>query len=428
MTFKEELVGKYFSLTKGLGYLGKYLQESNVGLIGLNSFEGSGGYKRGGEKQYSGPYKPEHVAKTGDLFISTTDITQDGRVLASPLLLPDLSAGFETVIYSGDIVKAVPRVDGLRPEFLYNILRVKSYREKAAYASTGTTVRRIPIDVIENLAVPVPSLQIQEAINQLISRIDEKIWVNSKISTSLESIAYSIFKSWFIDFDPVKAKMAGEIIVGMADETAALFPDVMEDSENGQVPQGWTNSPLRDFAVIRNGAPFASKTFNETKNGLPLIRIRDLKSQRSGTWCTENHPKGFTVHGGQLLIGMDGEFNPTLWSGEESLVNQRICLLENVPSVSSMYLYFALIPVMKRIENGAIGTTVIHLGKSDIDEIQLLNPGTQLLKLYRDFVEPFLREIVLLAEQSRNLESIRDSLLPRLISGELQIPAEMLVA
>jgi type I restriction enzyme S subunit len=214
----------------------------------------------------------------------------------------------------------------------------------------------------------------------------------------------------------------------MDNATAALFPNSMEDSEFGLIPKGWKKVPLYEFAAVRNGAPFASKLFNSKREGLPLIRIRDLKTQATGTWSTENHPKGFTVSAGQLLIGMDGEFNPTIWCGEESLVNQRICLLENIPEVSAMYLYFALIPIMKRIENGAIGTTVIHLGKSDFDKIQIIDPGVQLLENFRNLMEPLLREIVELAEESRKLKKIRDLLLPRLISGELQIPEEMLVS
>ena len=306
--------------------------------------------------------------------------------------------------------------------FLYQYLLQSDFDD----VTTGSAQPQITVSSLALKKILLPALREQRAIAQIMGAIEEKIQVNQKLSKTLEQIAQSIFQSWFVDFDPVKAKMAGEKPVGMDDVTAALFPDSMEETDNGLIPKGWKYSLIENFAHVRYGAPFASKLFNDIGDGMPLIRIRDLKSQRIAIWSAENHTKGFTVNGGQLLIGMDGEFNPTLWRGEEALVNQRICLLENRPGVSSLFLYFSLIPIMKRIENGAIGTTVIHLGKGDIDEICLLNPGTELLNIFEGLMKELLQEMVSLDGQSRNLLAIRDSLLPRLISGELQIPKEML--
>jgi type I restriction enzyme S subunit len=267
----------------------------------------------------------------------------------------------------------------------------------------------------------------QEQVSSLLSGIQNQINLNSQISKTLEDIAQTIFKSWFIDFDPVKAKMAGEKPVGMDDATAALFPDSMEDSGLGLIPCGWIPSKLEDFAEVKYGAPFASKFFNTSSEGLPLIRIRDLKTQVIATWTSEASPKGFLVKPGQLLVGMDGEFSPVLWFGEDSLVNQRVCLVQNKKDISPWFLYFKLLPILRRIENGAAGSTVIHIGKGDIDAITFSNPGGPVLKTFSDLLSPMLGEIAALNAESRSLIMIRDSLLPRLISGELQIPEEMLV-
>jgi type I restriction enzyme S subunit len=202
----------------------------------------------------------------------------------------------------------------------------------------------------------------------------------------------------------------------------------MEDSELGLIPKGWAPSKLNNFAHVKYGAPFASKLFNTSGVGKPLIRIRDLKNQMIATWTPEDSPKGFLVKAGELLVGMDGEFNPTLWFGEDSLVNQRICLVQNIESLSPLFLYFSLLPIMKRIEHGATGSTVIHIGKGDIDAILIPNPGKRLLEAYSKTANPMLAKIAILNAQSRSLILIRDALLPRLISGELQIPEEMLAS
>jgi type I restriction enzyme S subunit len=391
------------------------------------------------------------VSSTGTPWVKISDATSEtGRYISSTKeCIKNEARSKSVVVVPGDLIVSNSATPGLPkfmnieacihdgwlllrnfkdvlPEFLYYMFI--NDRKKLVEKGSGSVFTNLKTDILKNHEIMLPSLNEQKWIAEILRQMDDLIEINGSVSSTLERFASVIFKSWFIDFDPVKAKIDGEQPVGMDDATAALFPNSMEDSEFGLIPKGWKKVPLYEFAAVRNGAPFASKLFNSKREGLPLIRIRDLKTQATDTWSTENHPKGFTVSAGQLLIGMDGEFNPTIWCGEESLVNQRICLLENIPEVSAMYLYFALIPIMKRIENGAIGTTVIHLGKSDFDKIQIIDPGVQLLENFRNLMEPLLREIVELAEESRKLKKIRDLLLPRLISGELQIPKEMLVS
>jgi type I restriction enzyme, S subunit len=281
---------------------------------------------------------------------------------------------------------------------------------------------------IRELYVQIPEISVQNVIGKILFELEQKISTNNALSKTLEDIAQAIFKSWFIDFDPVKAKMAGEKPVGMDAATAALFPDSMEESELGLIPKGWKVSNLDSLSFVRYGAPFASKLFNTTKVGLPLIRIRDLKKQSISTWSPEKHTKGFLVSGGELLVGMDGEFNPTIWFGEDALVNQRICKIEPKDFVSNFFLYFALLPIMRRIEHGSTGSTVIHLGKTDIDAIRISEPSQKILAEYKSRIEPMLWNMVSLNIQTRILQEASDALLPRLISGELQIPKEMLAS
>lgn len=430
MTFNQECVGNYFSLSKGLGYLGKYLSSSNVGLIGLNSFDEGGSYKYGGEKEYSGPFKPEHIASPGDLFISTTDITQDGRVLASPMLLPDLSAEFDTIIFSGDIVKAVPRLNGLLPEFLYNILRVKRYRDKAAYASTGTTVRRIPTVVIEQLVVPVPPLETQNAIIKLIRSIDEKIALNSRMSTQLEELAQTIFKSWFIDFDPVKAKMAGRTHADMDDATAVLFPDSMEDSEVGQIPSGWIVKSLQDIASQRKeNVRFEDLSADDAYVGLDIIPRKSLffsnwesaEGVQSGK--TRFFPKDILF--GKLrpyfhkvvvapISGICSTDVVVLCAAEVDLLPYVACLVNQTSFVDFL-------------SNRSTGTRMPRTSWKEMCEFRFASPPDAVLKQFGQITLSTFELALELQMQVRTLVELRDTLLPRLISGELQIPEEMLV-
>jgi len=447
MKFEFKPIGNFFRLQKGLGYLGKHLSDSTTGLVGLNSFLPGGGYKYGGEKPYSVPYKPEHEALPGDLFIATTDITQDGRVLASPFLLPDKVANFEKMIFSGDIVKAVQINEGLLPEFLFNILRVQKFRSQAAYASTGTTVRRIPSDFVESISIPVPPVALQRVINSCLRSVDQKIHMNVQLSKTLEDIAHTIFRSWFIDFDPVKDKMAGETPVGMDAETDALFPDSMEDSELGLIPEGWTVKSLFDFGLeiesgsrpkggvkgILSGVPSIGA---ESINGLGVFEFSKTKfiSEEFYEKMNKGKPKDFDV----LLYkdgGKPGEFKPRVgmyglgFPFKRFALNEHVFLLRaNLLGQPFTYFWIRLERTLDILRNRGIKAAIPGINQQDVGTIPTIFPGKEVLDKFDEIAFPYIKLILTLASESLELAKLRDALLPRLISGELQIPDEMPVS
>ena len=365
------------------------------------------------------------ISRTGPINPGDILLTAVGT-LGNPYLVKESNLPF--YFKDGNIVWLRNYSELIDANFLFYWLNSEYGRRKVLDTAIGSTQAALTISGLGEIEISFPSRSQQDGIVNILSAIDEKISVNNALSKTLEDIAQTIFKSWFVDFDPVKAKMAGEKPAGMDAATVALFPDSMEESELGLIPKGWKVSNLKYLSFVRYGAPFASKLFNTTKVGLPLIRIRDLKKQSISTWSPENHTKGFLVSGGELLVGMDGEFNPTIWFGADALVNQRICKIEPKDFVSNFFLYFTLLPIMRRIEHGSTGSTVIHLGKTDIDAIKVCEPSQKILAEYKSMVEPMLRQMVSLNIQTRILQEARDALLPRLISGELQIPEEMLAS
>jgi type I restriction enzyme S subunit len=278
MAFNQVRIGDYFKFEKGLGYKGEFLaEESDVALIGMDSHEEGGGYKEGSEKPYSGPFKEVNEAKPGDVIFAATDLTQDGHVLGSPLLVPE-SEEFQTFIYSHHLLKAFQKKEGFLPEYLYNLYRVEKFRKKAAYADSGTTVRALPAEVLEEQVVPLPNLPTQLAINEIISLIDQQIANNKALSRNLEALAQSIFKSWFIDFDPVHAKKKGENPFGMDAETANLFPDSFEKSEIGDIPKDWEVLPLDQMCEFLNGLALQKYPPKSKEDQIPVIKIAQLRS------------------------------------------------------------------------------------------------------------------------------------------------------
>jgi type I restriction enzyme S subunit len=205
-------------------------------------------------------------------------------------------------------------------------------------------------------------------------------------------------------------------------EISDLFPDSFEDSELGEIPSGWRVDSIYAVASVIYGAPFSSSLFNGDGDGIPVARIRDLPGETPGVFTTEVHSKGTRILPGDIVVGMDGEFRAYLWGGEECWMNQRVCKF--IPSEKSRtcFLRESIHKPLMDVERSETATTVIHLGKGDIDGFRLVVPSPDILGIFSSATTPLYEEVVAKKQQTRVLANIRDALLPKLISGEIRIP------
>ncbi len=274
---------------------------------------------------------------------------------------------------------------------------------------------------IPNFELTIPPLEAQKEIALILDALDNRISLLRETNTTLEAIAQTLFKSWFVDFDPVKAKAEGRLPEGMDEATAALFPSEFEESALGLIPKGWRVGTIYEIANVLYGAPFKSAFFNEKGKGQPLIRIRDLESQEPKIFTDEVQPKGYLVNAGDCLVGMDGEFRPYLWTGQPAWLNQRVCAFLPQKNISTLFVREKLRPLLDFFERSKVGTTVIHLGRGDIDTFKVTIPNNDLICVYSDLVAPILDSIICNSQKSQTLTSLRDTLLPRLISRQLRL-------
>ena len=284
----------------------------------------------------------------------------------------------------------------------------------------GHGTGRINSDELRALDVRLPPTSEQRAIAHILGKLDDKIELNRRMNETLEMTVRALFKSWFVDFDPVRAKMESRD-TGLPQHIADLFPDRLVDSEMGDVPEGWAHETVYRFADIVYGAPFASKQFNTENKGVPLIRIRDLATHNPGVWTQQVHPRGHLIGPGDIVVGMDGAFRLEVWKGPSSWLNQRVCHFEPRPGIPTSFLVGALQEPLAFFERGKVGTTVIHLGKRDLDTIRLLHPGQEILGTFGKAGELLLRQAVANNCEARTLAALRDTLLPKLISGEIRV-------
>ena len=193
--------------------------------------------------------------------------------------------------------------------------------------------------LIKGFPIALPCIAEQREIARLLESLDDRIALLRETNATLEAMAQALFKSWFVDFDLVRAKHEGRAPEAMSDPTAALFPNEFEESELGLVPKGWQVKYVYDAARVIYGAPFASNQFNTNQNGRPLVRIRDLRDEVPGVFTPEEHPKGYLIQPGDLVVGMDGEFRAYLWGGEPGWLNQRVCVFAPVSGVPAAFVH-----------------------------------------------------------------------------------------
>ncbi|APS36938.1 MULTISPECIES: restriction endonuclease subunit S [Serratia] len=342
---------------------------------------------------------------------------------------------------------------GNSPLFSYYLLQTidfHAYSDKAA-------VPGINRNHVHMASIRVPnSIIAQEKIASILKKLEDKITSNKKINHTLEQIAQALFKSWFVDFEPVKAKIVvleaggspedatlatmaaisgkdiGALVVFEREHpeqyaelksTAELFPSAMQESKLGMIPNGWCIDSIYEISNVIYGAPFKSKEFHSNKDeGLPLVRIRDLKNESPGVRTNEIHPKGYMLNDGDLIVGMDGEFKPYVWGGGNAWMNQRVCLFKPKKSIDEFFIFNSITPHLKYLEATATATTVIHLGKGDIDRFTFTNPGESLLSKYSKFSRNIRELLVNNKRENRLLTQLRDTLLPKLLSGEITLP------
>ena len=318
------------------------------------------------------------------------------------------------------INSVIPNENIVDSLFLYYLFTQLGHKLESR-GGGGSVYANVSKSLFSNIEVNLPSnLSEQRAIAHILGTLDDKIELNRRMNETLEAMARALFRSWFVDFDPVRAKMEGRP-TGLPKEIEDLFPDSFEDSELREIPKGWKASSVNNVATVIYGAPFSSEKFNIYRAGKPLIRIRDLPRENPEIWTTENHPKGFLVHSGDILVSMDGEFRSYVWGGEESWLNQRICAFIPKENFSKAFVINSIIEPLSRIESTEIATTVIHLGKNDIDKIMIIIPSREILLMFNKIAQPFYDSMVKYKLENQTLSKIRDILLPKLLSGEIRV-------
>lgn len=294
---------------------------------------------------------------------------------------------------------------------------------------TGSTVSNLRIPVLEALRVPTPSLESQREIATTLGALDDRITLLRETNATLEAIAQALFKSWFVDFDPVRAKMEGRAPEGMDEATAALFPDALEESELGDLPKGWRVGALKDCCTKVQSGGTPKRTVPEYWNGgiswLTSGEVRspivfDTKEKITEEGLAGSSAKLWPV--GTTVVAMYGAT-----AGEVCVIaspmtaNQACCGL--IPKADfRTFLFFCTRREREVLASKSSGSAQQNLNKGLVEAHPIILPSREVVAAFDTTVGSLLDSWIASDQQAQTLSTLRDTLLPRLISGQLRLP------
>jgi type I restriction enzyme S subunit len=296
------------------------------------------------------------------------------------------------------------------------------------------------------LSVVLPPIAEQRAIADILGTLDDKIELNRRINKTLEAIARTIFKSWFVDFEPVRAKASAEPPesvcrrLGLSPELLALFPDRLVDSQLGEIPEGWKIEFVGSIAEVIKGKSYKSSELGPSTTALVTLksfnrgggyRLDGLK-EYAGAFRPEQE-----VFAGDLIVAYTDVTQAAEVIGKPALVvsdsrYEHLVISLDVAVVrprrneyrAFLYGLMSNEAFQQHTRAHTTGTTVLHLAANAVPAFKFADPGQNLLSTYARIAGPIFESIDRRVSESRNLAAIRDVLLPKLLSGELRVPVE----
>lgn len=405
------------------------------------------------------------ISKMGTPWVKISDATgEPGRFISQTKeFIKNEGRGKSVVVHPGDLVVSNSATPGLPkflkieacihdgwlllrnfkgaiPEFLYYV--VLNDRRELVGKGSGSIFTNLKTEILKSHEIALPSLPEQRRIADALGQIDDKIALNIARSRTLEDIAQAIFKSWFIDFDPVLAKMNGEEPKGMDASTASIFPSSMKESDSQPIPDGWKMGRLGD--VLSTLEAGKRPRGGAQKSGVPSIGAESIRRIGQFNYSAAKYiPRDFfqSMPSGKVLpydvliykdgagagsyVSMFGEGFPF----EEFAINEHVFLARS-KSVPQSYLFHWLNQDTQKalMVELAQKSAQPGLNQQDTKSIPILLPSNDVMQAFSQLVEPLIRAIMSYSLQNTTLESIRENLLPRLLSGELQIPEELMAS
>ncbi len=356
-------------------------------------------------------------ARPGDLVFTQRGTL--GQVAIVPL------APYSEYIVSQSQMKLTPDPDKADVNYLYYAFLSPEQQDYIRNTAIQTGVPHTNLGILKKTPIALPAISVQREIGRVLGALDDRITLLRETNATLEAIAQALFKSWFVDFDPVRAKQEGRAPEGMDETTAALFPDSFEESELGLVPKGWRVAPLDGIANFLNGLALQKFPPENEDDWLPVIKIAQLrKGDTAGAdRASSNIKQEYIVQNGDVLFSWSGSLEVEIWCAGTGALNQHLFKVSSSDFPKWFYFFWTRqhLPNFQQIA-ASKATTMGHIQRKHLTEAKVVVPNEAVMTVASGVFEPLFEQLINNALQAQTLATLRDTLLPRLISGQLRLP------
>jgi type I restriction enzyme S subunit len=362
-----------------------------------------------------------HILRRDDLVITRTGAYLGKAAIFSEFRLPVLPGAFS--------IRFRLKRDVADPLFVRYYFNSSEGQEAIRSIATGSAQPNLNIPNLYSLKLPIPSLAEQIIISSMLKALDDKIEVNLRMNATLDATARALFRSWFIEFDPVRAKLDGRKPPGLDKATTPLFPNHFQDSPIGPIPKGWTVEDVGEVVDCVGGSTPSTTEPNYWEGGThhwttpkdfsslqaPFLLETDRKITNSGLARISSG----LLPAGTLLLSSRAPVGYLAIATMPVAINQGFIAIKCNERATNYFMLNWCRSNMIEIESRATGTTFAEISKSNFRPIQVLLPPKEVMSEFTERTSPLYARIIANLHQSRTLATLRDTLLPKLLSGEL---------
>ena len=384
------------------------------------AFKGSQWMDEGVPVVKIGNVKRGRLDLKGCSFVTEADATSSGFLLSNGDILIGLTGyvgevakvrGFDTLVLNQRVGKFFPS-EYCDPDFLFFLVANDEFRQRVEAASHGSAQANVSPTAIENLEVAYPELPEQRAIAHILGALDDKIDLNRRMNATLEEMARALFKNWFVDFGPTRAKMEGRAPY-LASDIWSLFPDAFD--EDGK-PEGWEVGNVGDLIELLDSkrVPLSSREREKRKGPYPY----------HGATSVMDHVDNYLFDDVLLLLGEDGSvaqadgrpYTQYVW-GKIWVNNHAHVIKGSGVSVEQLKCFFDMVDIAPFVT----GAVQPKLNQANLKRVPFTKGSKQLHHAFDKIIAPWFSRIRQNAHESRTLTALRDTLLPKLMSGEVRV-------
>lgn len=405
MEWKEVRLGDIVSIKSGLAYKGAFIGKGENILLGMGCVSFKDKFLFSGARPYEADCDDKYCVEPGDIVLATRQQSDNLPILAMPAIIPS-SLKAKKIIYGTNLYK-VENHSEVTNDFLFWQLKTPDYIDYISSVKTGSVVRMVTKKNVEDYVFRCPPKEVRDRISKLLWGLDRKIELNNKINADLEEMAQAIFKNWFVDFEPFKN---GKFV----------------DSELGMIPEGWKVGRLTEIASYMNGLAMQKFPPENNEDSLPVLKIKELGQGFCGTdsdRCSCNIKDECKIHNGDVIFSWSGTLLVDVWCGGDCGLNQHLFKVTSNDYPKWFYYYWTKHHLQEFIHIAKDkAVTMGHIKRGHLEEALVAIPDNDSMEKAHELFEPILSKMISLRLENSRLSLLRDTLLPRLMSGELEVP------